>query len=288
MLLAGECWLDVPDVDQRVALSTGDLVILPRGHAHQLRDNLNRPVRALEEILASQAAPDKWHMYYGGGGARTELLCGGFVIEDRDALPALAALPPIIYVQSQRGRPPEWLEAVLKLLRQELTSRHLGSEAVVTKLTDLLLAEAIRRYRPGLDGVHLLGAATLRDERIASALRLMHEQPQYAWTAVELAERVNMSRSGFSTRFRLITGQPPMRYMTRYRLTRVANRLRTSGESLVDMALQHGYASDVGLSKAFKRYFGMSPGAYRDAIRDVSATALSASLLHGMTADSGI
>jgi transcriptional regulator GlxA family with amidase domain len=98
-----------------------------------------------------------------------------------------------------------------------------------------------------------------------AVLPVMHEQPQRAWTASALATCVAMSRSAFSARFRLVIGEPPMRYLTCYRLARAADRLRTSGESLVDIALQTGYASDVALSKAFKRYFGMSPGAFRHA-----------------------
>src|SRR5437588_11756666 len=97
--------------------------------------------------------------------------------------------------------------------------------------------------------------------------RLMHEQPHRAWTASTLATCVAMSRSAFSARFRRVIGEPPMRYLTRYRLARAADRLRTSGESLVDIALQTGYASDVALSKAFKRHFGMFAGCFspRDA-----------------------
>jgi AraC-like DNA-binding protein len=76
-----------------------------------------------------------------------------------------------------------------------------------------------------------------------------------------------MSRSAFADRFRLVIGESPMRYLRRYRLARAAERLRTSGESLVDIALQTGYASDVALSKAFKRSFGLSPGAFRHGIQ---------------------
>ena len=265
LVLEGACWLEVQDGEHPIPLTSGDLVILPRGQTHQLRDDLSRRVRALKEIIASHAAGDGLHLRYGGSGARTELLCGSFVIEDRDALPVLAALPPVLHVQSQNGRPAEWLETMLTLIRQETTSGHLGGEAVVTKLTDVLLAQAIRQYRPSFAGFHSPGLTTVKDPQIAGALRLMHEQPHRAWTASALATCVAMSRSAFSARFRLVIGEPPMRYLTRYRLTRAADRLRTSGESLVDIALQTGYASDVALSKAFKRYFGMSPGAFRHA-----------------------
>jgi AraC-like DNA-binding protein len=132
-------------------------------------------------------------------------------------------------------------------------------------MTDVLLAQAICQYRPSFAGFHSPRLTTVKDPQIAGALRLMHEQPHRAWTASALATCVAMSRSAFSARFRLVIGEPPMRYLTRYRLARAAHRLRTSGESLMDIALQTGYASDVALSTAFKRYFGISPGAFRHA-----------------------
>jgi len=271
LVIEGACWLEVHGDERPIPLKSGDLVMIPRGQAHQLRDDLSRRVRALEELIASHATTDGRHLRYGGSGARTELLCGGFVIEDRDALPVLAALPPVIHVQSQNGRPAEWLQTMLALVRHELASGYPGGEAVVAKLTDALLAQAIRQYRPSVDGFHTPGLAAVKDPQIAGALRLMHEQPQRAWTASALAAHVAMSRSAFAARFRLVIGESPMRYLTRYRLARAADRLRTSGESLVDIALQTGYASDVALSKAFKRHFGVSPGAFRHATRQAGA-----------------
>lgn len=282
LVIEGTCWLEVQDGARPILLTKGDLVVLPHGHAHQVRDDLRHPARSLDDLIAMHMVADGRPLRYGGSGALTELLCGGFIIEDRDALPILAALPPVLYVQSQNSQPHEWLPAVIALLCNEIAAGNPGGEAVVTRLMDVLLAQAIRLYQPDLDGFRLPSLGILKDPQIASALRLIHEDPQCAWTANGLAARVAMSRSAFSTRFRLIIGESPMRYLTRYRLTKAADRLRTSGDSLLDIALQTGYASDVALSKAFKRYFGASPGAYRRSVQDVSPSMSATPLAHDM------
>ena len=265
LVTRGGCWLEVQDGDQPRWLASGDLVILPHGHAHQLRDDLSRHVVPLEELVSSRAGADARYLRHDGLDECTALLCGGFTIEDRDALPVLAALPVVIHIQREDGEPDPWLENIAALLRHEITTLHPGAEAVITRLMDVLLTQTIRRYRTDLEGFRMSNFGARKDPQIAAALQLIHQQPGYAWTAKALAARVAMSRSAFASRFLQLVGVSPMRYLTRYRLARAADRLRTSGEALHDIARQTGYGSDVALSKAFKRHFGLPPGAYRTA-----------------------
>jgi transcriptional regulator GlxA family with amidase domain len=191
------------------------------------------------------------------------LLCGYFILEHEAALPALEFLPPVIHLRSQDGRPAAWLETIVELLIQEMTSRGAGSEAVVIRLIDVLRAQALRTLNPGLGDTLPSGSLALTDREIAIALRLIHDQPDHPWTTNELAERIALSRSGFAARFRHLIGESPMRYIARYRLARASALLCSSNATLSDIALQTGYSSDVTLSKAFKRQFGLSPGDYR-------------------------
>jgi transcriptional regulator GlxA family with amidase domain len=101
------------------------------------------------------------------------------------------------------------------------------------------------------------------DPQIVTVLRLIQDEPHHPWTAGELAARAAMSRSAFTDRFRMLTGESPMRYVARYRLARAADLLRTSHATLLDIAWQTGYSSDVALSKAFRRQFGLPPGLFR-------------------------
>ena len=276
-IVSGDCWIEVQDLDHPIRLQSGDLVLVPRGHAHQVRDDLRAPVQPLQQLIASYAGDDGRRLRYGGDGARTELLCGYFDLEHVAALSALEFLPPVVHLRSQDGRPAAWLETILELLLQEMTCGSPGSEAVVIRLIDVLLAQALRTFKPGLDDNLPPGPLALADREIATALRPIHDQPEHPWTTNELAERVAMSRSAFAARFRHLTGESPMRYVAHCRLARAAELLSRTNTTLLDIALQTGYSSDVALSKAFRRQFGLAPGDYRKASPCRALAALPAS-----------
>jgi transcriptional regulator GlxA family with amidase domain len=100
---------------------------------------------------------------------------------------------------------------------------------------------------------------------VARALRLIRERPEYRWSVPKMAAAVGLSRSAFAERFRAATGETPIHNLTRYRLNRAAEYLRTTSSGLQEIARLVGYDSEVSISKAFRRHFGTSPGAYRRA-----------------------
>jgi len=256
LVLDGEAWL-TRDGEEPLRLLSGDVAVVPRGDPHELRDAPGSPVTRIEE---EQGTGSTWEIHFGGSGARAELMCGGFGLDH--VHPLVAALPPVVHVSAVDGRPPEWLTATLALLRGELPACPPGSEAVVTKITDVFLAHAIRSYVVQHDADAL---AALADPQVFAAVRLIHERPEHAWTVDELAGRVALSRSALSARFRDVVGEPPMRYVTRCRMTRATELLRDTDAPLGAIARASGYGSEVSLSKAFSRWFGVAPGAYRRA-----------------------
>jgi AraC-like DNA-binding protein len=275
-IVSGDCWIEVQNLDRAIHLASGDLVVVPGGHAHQVRDATRSPVQPLHQLIASYAFENGRRLRYGGDGAVTHLLCGHVVLEHAAALPGLRFLPPMILIQSQDGRSAAWLETIVDLLLGEMTSGSPGSEAVVIRLIDVLLAQALRSVGSG-PANHLPAAPlALADREIATALRLIHDQPDHPWTTADLARRVPMSRSAFATRFQLLTGESPMRYLAHYRLARAAELLRGSNATLLEIAWQTGYSSDVTLSKAFRRQFGLAPGDFRRADRQRPSNASSA------------
>jgi AraC-like DNA-binding protein len=263
LLLQGSCWLEVENVKRPIALSSGDFVVLPRGHAHQLRSDRHEWAMPLTEILRANPPADGWRLRHGGGGPATVLLCGGFTLEAREAEIVLSALPPVLRVRGEGGRPADWLGSLIPILREALSSPLPGSRAVVARLTDLLLAQVIRYAFAGDENGDAPPLSALRDPFVGIAMRLMHEQPDHSWTADRLASRVGMSRSAFCAHFRLATGMSPMRYLRQLRLAKAAEYLRKTQAGLIEIAARTGYKSDVALSKAFKKQFTVSPGAYR-------------------------
>jgi AraC-like DNA-binding protein len=250
LVLAGRGTLEV-EGREPLPVVADDLVVLPHGDAHVVRDSPESPVTTI--VAAAPNVETSWEVRDGGGGPRTELLCGGFVLEN--AHPLLRLLPPVITV---RG-PSEWLDASVRLLRGEMPACPPGAEEIVTRVTDVLLAQAIRSHLLSQDGP--VGA--LGDPEIGAAVRLIHADPARPWSVSELAAAVALSRSAFSSRFRELTGEAPMRYVTRVRLARAAELLRAGGEPLAQVARACGYGSEPSFSRAFQRWFGTTPGTYR-------------------------
>jgi AraC-like DNA-binding protein len=138
-----------------------------------------------------------------------------------------------------------------------------GTRSILAKLSELMFAEALRRYVESLphDGEGWL--AGVRDVHVGRALALMHGQPDRAWTVEALAREVALSRSALADRFTMLVGEPPMQYLMRWRLARAAQRLRSGREPIVRVAERSGYDSEAAFSRAFKREFNVPPGAWR-------------------------
>lgn len=138
-----------------------------------------------------------------------------------------------------------------------------GAEVVLGRLADGLLTQALRVALSDLEGRGGGQVLALRDPQIAEAITLVHRHPERAWTIGQLADEVALSRSTFSSRFRTVIGESPMRYITRTRLAHAATLLQTTDATLAEIAVCAGYGTEFSFNKAFKRLFALSPGAYR-------------------------
>lgn len=233
----------------QLPLAAGDVVVLAHGDEHAVRDEPGSPVEVLDDLLAA-TPPVNGTLRRNGTGPRTQILCGGFELEGRTANPVLAALPAIVQVRAETA-------AAVGLVRHELATPSPGSNAVVERLTEVLIVQAVR-------GALATGDATsLRDPLVARAIQLLQEQPDHTWTVAELGRRVALSRSALSDRFRAATGESPMRYLSRLRLTLAAGELTSGDAPLSEIARRCGYESETSLSRAFRREFGVPPGRYR-------------------------
>lgn len=263
LVTAGRCWLEVAGEQQQIPLLDGDLVVLPNGPRHWVRDDPNTAAAELEDILAATPLDEHGRLDYGGHGARTGLICGGFAVDGGVRHPLLLALPQTLVIRGSGGHATPWLASTISMLSAESEWGAPGAEEVVTRLADAMLTQALRLALIDLQSVDQARVLALGDPQIAEAMALIHDQPEHGWSVGELAAEVALSRSEFAARFREIVGESPLRYVTRTRLAHAAALLRTTDAPLAQIAARSGYATAFSFSKAFKRAFGVAPGEYR-------------------------
>ncbi|NBE99785.1 helix-turn-helix transcriptional regulator, partial [Nonomuraea sp. K271] len=178
--------------------------------------------------------------------------------------PLLRELPGTIHIPARPGHH-AGLRAAVEVLGAEIDSRRLGAAALLPVALDMLLLYVLRVWFEAhpRGGTATGWAAALAAPDISAALNAMHDDPAHPWTVQELADRARMSRATFSRRFGSLTGQPPLTYLTWWRMTMAARLLLEPASSLDAVAARVGYTSEFAFANAFKRHFHLAPGRYR-------------------------
>ena len=259
IIARGHCELAFPDGTAE-PLTAGDLMILPRGDGHVLRSpgtGTHPPIVSGFE-LAMRTPGNR--VRAGGTGDDTVVVCGAFIVGEPEH-PALRGLPRTIHVPGAAGGTSPWLAPFIDALSAEAFNGGPGSDLVMARLSDALLARALRHHSDTVDQPGwLLG---LRDPYVAAALSAMHTDLAQPWTVASLARTVGLSRAAFAARFTNHVGEPAIRYLLALRMQRARTLLRDQRATVTAVAAQVGYQSDVAFAAAFKREVGSSPGAYR-------------------------
>ncbi|QLE75456.1 AraC family transcriptional regulator [Streptomyces rectiverticillatus] len=265
VVLHGTCWLvplgDAPHL-KPLALGPGDVVFLRDGRGHILADHPSTPAEAERPEQFRPGSP-LGTVTIGGDGPGTSLLCGNYHLDQGRPHPLVSRLPEIIHLPTRHGRHPE-LSAAVQLLGTELDNPRIGSAGIVPALIDSLLLYILRAWLEDQPPTAAEGwAAALGDRAVAPALSAVHADPAAQWTVESLAESVGLSRAAFARRFTALVGEPPMAYLTRWRMTTAAKLLRETDVPLTTVAARTGYGSEYAFAKAFKREYGRAPGGYR-------------------------
>jgi len=265
VITAGTCWGGLLG-EPAVQLEAGDIIVFPQGDPHVLSSAPG--MRGGPTIESSRLAnPGRLPITIsidgtGRGLERAQVICGFLGCDARPFNPLLATLPKMIHVQktSERG---SILRQLVDLAVAESSAPRSGSDCVLSRVSELLFVEVVRRYVASLPAENTGWFAGLRDESIGRALQKLHERPAHGWSLEELAKDVGMSRSMLAERFAHFVGVPPIQYLAQWRIQLAASLLRTSTSSLAEIAEQVGYGSETALSRAFKRCVGIAPAPYR-------------------------
>lgn len=262
VVLQGTCWLLVSDGSPPLALEPGDIVLLPRGAPHVVADDPRTPPVDVPCLDGSTPIDTR---ALGGDGARSLLVSGGYRLKCSRPHPLLAALPDVLHVPADPGRH-QSLRAAITLLGEELESDRPGRNAVLPALIDAMFPLTVRAWidndPPCEQGDW---AVALTDPATAGALEAIHTNPAHDWTVASLAREAGLSRAAFARRFTSAVGEPPLAYLTRWRMTIAGRLLRETDFTLAGVARRVGYTSEFAFARAFKRDYGVAPGAYRRA-----------------------
>lgn len=246
----GACWLHLKG-RAPIPLAGGDLVVFPHDAWHVLTPTPARPRSGATVFPAGEAE-----------GPVANLLCGYFDFGVAARNPILEALPEFIHIRGERTPAYARLESLARLILAEADAGDDGQHLVLGRLADALFVTVLRAYlHEARDQRGLLAA--LADPRISKALAAAHREPGRRWTVAALARVAAMSRTAFSVTFGKLLGEPPLRYLTDFRMRRAVELLRDRGRSVAVVAEELGYQTEAAFRRAFKRVQGVAPGAVR-------------------------
>jgi AraC-like DNA-binding protein len=273
LLLEGRAHVELLD-GQSTELTAGDIAVFAHGDAHHISSGkdakrpfpdygINQKIRA-RELSALRA---------GGGGNVSRFVCGYMSCDPYLSRPILSGLPPLLKVNIRTDRSGQWLENSILHLVEEAASGKAGSQAMLARLSEALFVDTLRRYVDSLPEDQTGWLAGSRDPIVGKSLGLLHSRMAHPWTIAALADEVGISRSGLIERFTRYLSEPPMTYLTRWRLQLAARSLGKTSRGVAEIAADVGYESEAAFNRAFKREFGLPPGRYRSGRKTAKAAA---------------
>lgn len=267
LVTEGRLRAKLPGPGPMLELEAGDLIVFPHGDGHVLGSDVQLSPVPVCQLVQAKPGGGLAHVKHGGGGARTRIVCGFMACDKRTCKPLLGALPRMLRVSLRDSPAAAWIEATLRRGASETHAPSAGGEVVLGRLAELVFVEGMREYVRSLPESQQGWLAGLRDPHVGRALALLHADPARDWEVEALAQESGLSRSALADRFVALLGEPPMQYLTGWRMALASQALSTSNDSVARVAERVGYESEAAFNRAFKREFGAPPAAWRRAAR---------------------
>jgi AraC-like DNA-binding protein len=267
----GSCWVGIPGAGPPVQLAAGDIVLFPQGDAHVVSSAPGMRGRLDMEWFASAKVDQlPLRIAYNGddvvlkapeSDAEATIVCGFLGCDLHPFNPLISALPRMLHLRPEPGE--GWLARFIEQAVGESQAKRPGGEAMLARMSEMMFVDAVRRHAERLPSDSRGWLAGLRDRFVGRALALLHERPAHAWTLEELGREAGLSRSALHEHFLALVGVPPMQYLTQWRMQIAARRLLETRATVAAIALDVGYDSEAAFARAFKRFVGKPPAAWR-------------------------
>jgi AraC-like DNA-binding protein len=263
----------LPDAGDPVRLGPGDVAVLRGPEPYTVADDPATPPQAVIHPGQRCTTPEGDELaemtdlgvrtWGNSPDGATMMLTGTYQMDGEVSGRLLRALPALLVVADDA-----WDSPLIPLLAAEIVKDEPGQEAVLDRLLDLLLIAVLRAWfaRPEAEAPGWYRAHA--DPVVGPALRMLHHDPARPWTVAALADATGVSRAALARRFNALVGEPPMTFLTGWRIALAADLLREPGATVGSVAHRVGYGSPFALSTAFKRVRGMSPQQHRAAAAD--------------------
>lgn len=266
VILKGTAWLLPPDDGEPIAMTAGDVALVRRGRPHGLADDPGTPLWELSADTVGDVHSDADHWPADGSALDertpgTVLIGGTYYLSGARPHPLFETLPDVVHLPARIGAA-STVRTVIELLGAEMDRERPGLTAALPALLDLLLLYTTRSWFESAENA-TGWAQALRDPSVSAALSAIQDRPAEPWTVASLAGQAGLSRAAFARRFTALAGQPPLTYLTWWRMTVAARLLQTTDATVDAIADRVGYSSEYAFGKAFKRELGLPPARYR-------------------------
>jgi AraC-like DNA-binding protein len=266
-IIRGEAWV-VPGTGDSIRLGPGDIAVVRGPEPYTVADDpATKPQIVIhpgqhcttpDGVSMTQAMDLGVRAWGDSPAGPTMMLTGTYHLEGEVSRRLLEALPKLLVLPADA-----WDCPLIPLLAGEIGKDEPGQEAVLDRLLDLLLIAVLRTWFSRPDAAAPAWYRAHTDPVVGRALRMLHNNPAHPWTVANLASEVGVSRAALARRFADLVGEPPMTFLTGWRLALAADLLREPDSTVGSVARQVGYGSAFALSTAFKRVRGVSPQEHR-------------------------
>jgi AraC-like DNA-binding protein len=264
VILEGACRMAI-DGHEPIELVAGDFALVPAAYG-VATTSLVPPPPSAETLSPVALGNNEFRIGLPDRPIDSRMMIGHCSFGSPDASLLVSLLPQCVHVRGEAR-----LATLVQLVRDESREQRPAREVVLSRLVEVLLIEALRSMAQTTASPGLVRG--LSDERLAAAIRAMHEHPIRAWTVADLAKEAALSRSTFFERFSRAVGMPPMEYLLTWRMALAKNLLRRSDGRVAEVAQRVGYSSASTFSVAFTRHVGRPPSQYaREEQEDAQAT----------------